>query len=198
MAWQMSGDMVEFCSCKLLCPCWLGPMTEPDQGWCSGSIAFDIHQGSIDGVDVGGSRVVLVADWPGNFFGGQGKARLYLDGRDDQRRELEAVFSGQKGGLLAGVMGAVVTHWLPAQPAPIAIQRGEQLSITVGQVCQATLAPLKNQAGQPTTVQGSAAQEAFQLTSMVVASSQGSQWSDPDLRHWAGDSGTIHTFNWSA
>jgi hypothetical protein len=83
MAWNMSGQLTEFCSCKLMCPCWLGATPVPDQGWCSGAILYDIEQGQIDGIDVGGSKVVLAADWPGNFFGGQGTARLYID---DQAR----------------------------------------------------------------------------------------------------------------
>ena len=126
MAWQVSGQLTEFCSCKLMCPCWLGPTPVPDQGWCSGAILYDIEQGQIDGIDVGGSKVVLAADWPGNFFGGHGTARLYLDDQasPDQRRELEAVFSRQRGGLLEGLMGAVITQWLPAQTARIVVQRG--------------------------------------------------------------------------
>ena len=122
---------------------------------------------------------MFAADWPGNFFGGQGTARLYLDDQasPDQRRELEAVFSGQKGGLLEGLMGAVITQWLPAQTARIVVQRGATLSITVGTVGQATLAPLVDPAGRPTTVQGTAAQAAFQSASMQLASSQGTRWS---------------------
>jgi hypothetical protein len=36
------------------------------------------------------------------------------------------------------------------------------------------------------------------IDSMDLASSKGSRWSDPDLRAWDGDSGTLHQFNWSA
>jgi hypothetical protein len=200
MAWNLSGQLTEFCSCKLMCPCWFGPAPVPDQGWCSGAILYDIEQGQIDGIDVGGSKVVFAADWPGNFFGGQGTARLYIDDQagPDQRRELEAVFRGQKGGLLEGLMGAVIAQWLPAQTARIVVQRGATLSLTVGTVGQVTLAPLVDPAGRPTTVQGTAAQAAFQSSSMQLASSQGTRWSDPDLRAWEGDSGTLHTFQWSA
>ncbi len=115
MAWRVSGQMVEFCSCKMMCPCWFGPGTEPDQGWCAGAILYDVEQGQVDGINVGGTKVVFAAEWPGNFFAGNGKARLYLDANAsaDQRRELEAVFSGQKGGLFEGLMGAVITEWLP-------------------------------------------------------------------------------------
>lgn len=200
MAWRISGQLIEFCSCDMMCPCWLGPDTKPDQEWCSGAILYDIEQGQIDGTDVGGTKVVFAADWPGNFFGGNGTARLYVDDRasSDQQRELEAVFSGKKGGLLEGLMGAVITQWLPTQSTRIEIGRGESISITVGDVGQATLQPLADQEGRPTTVQGTVAQAAFQSASMQLANSRGTRWTDSDLRGWDGGSGTLHTFAWSA
>jgi hypothetical protein len=108
------------------------------------------------------------------------------------------VFSGPKGGLLEGFVGAALAQWLPAQPARIVVQRGTTLSITVGSGGQATLTPLVDPTGRPTTVQGTAAQAALQSATMQLASSQGTRWSDPALRAWAGDSGTLHTFPWSA
>ena len=34
---------------------------------------------------------------------------------DHQRRELEAIFSGKKGGLFEGLWGAVISSWLPTE-----------------------------------------------------------------------------------
>jgi hypothetical protein len=31
MAWHVKGKAREFCSCKMWCPCWIGP-AQPDQG----------------------------------------------------------------------------------------------------------------------------------------------------------------------
>jgi hypothetical protein len=198
MAWQVSGDMFELCSCNILCPCWLGPETKPDKGWCSGVLAFDIQRGAVEGVDVAGRKVVLAAEWPGNFFGGNGTARLYIDDRAnaDQRRELEAVFTGRKGGFLEGLFGAVISRWLAAQTTEININRNGSISIRVGRFGQATLKPLRDESGRPVSIQGTAAQAAFQSANMEVASSQGSRWTDSDLRGWEGDSGTIHKFDW--
>ena len=199
MAWKVSGQSVELCSCKMLCPCWLGPDGEPDKGWCGGAFAFDIREASSDGVDLGGSNIAFAAEWPGNFFGGNGTARLYIDegAGADQRRELEAIFSGKKGGHLEGLFGAVITKWLPAQVTKVDIQWGDNPSVTVGSVGQARLQPMKDPAGRPTKVQAAAAQAGFQIDSMDLASSKGSRWSDPDMRAWEGDSGTLHRFNWS-
>lgn len=200
MAWQVSGRSVELCNCHMLCPCWLGPEGKPDQGWCGAALGFDIQRGSSDGVDLGGTRVALAAEWPGNFFGGNGTARLYLDERAsaEQRRELEAIFSGRKGGVLEGLWGAVIGRWLPAETTSVEIAWGGSPSLRVGNVGEATLAPLKDGTGKPTRVEGAAAQAAFQFAGMDLASSRGSRWSDPQLRAWQGDSGTLAQFDWRA
>lgn len=199
MAWNIQGTMIEFCSCRVLCPCWLGPDTKPDQGWCSSAIAYDISEGAVDGVDVAGCKAVFTAEWPGNFFGGKGKARLYLDSgaSADQRRALEAVFSGKKGGLFEGLLGAVVSSWLPAKTVPIAIGRGDTLALSVGDVGKATIASFRDQAGKPASVHGTAAQGAFQSASMEIASCKETRWADPDMRSWQGDSATVHRVSWS-
>jgi len=199
MAWQLSGRSLELCNCKMLCPCWLGPDGQPDQEWCGGAFAFDIQRGSSDGLDVSGTKVALSFVWPGNFFGGNGTARCYIgdDAQPEQRRELEAIFTGQKGGPLAPLWGAVVSRWLPTEASRIVIVWGDSPSLRVGTVAEVTLTPLKDQAGHPTRVEGAAAQAALQLASMELASSKGSRWSDPQLREWQGDSGTLHQFNWN-
>ena len=200
MSWQVSGRSMELCSCNMLCPCWLGPEGKPDTDWCGGAFAFDIERGNSDGVDLAGTTVAVGALWPGNFFSGNGTARLYVseDASAEQRRELEAIFSGRKGGLLAPLWGAVVKQWLPVEITRVDIEWGDKPTLAVGKVGDVTLTPLKDQAGRATKVTGAAAQGAFQLESMDLASSKGSRWADPGLREWQGDSGTMHRFSWSA
>jgi hypothetical protein len=199
MAWKVSGQSMELCNCKVMCPCWLGPEGEVDEGWCGGAFAFDIREGNSDGVDLGGTRVVISGEWPGNFFLGNGTLRVYVDeaATDDQRRELGAIFNGDKGGHLAGLWDAVMTQKLPILTERIQIQWGDNPSVTVGSIGQATLKPVKDPAGKPTEVAGAAAQAGFQIDSMGLASSKGSRWNDPGMRPWEGDSGTLHRFNWS-
>jgi hypothetical protein len=78
------------------------------------------------------------------------------------------------------------------------VQHGETVSATVGSVGRVMLKRLKDGAGKQTRVQGAAAQAAFEIESMDVASSQGSRWSDPELRGWDGDSGNIMAFGWKS
>lgn len=200
MAWQVSGRSIELCSCKALCPCWLGPEGVPDQGWCATIFGFDIESGNSDGIDLARSKVVFFGRWPGNFFAGNGSARLYIDESTsaDQQRELEAIFSGKKGGLLEGLWGAVLSTWHPARLGKVEIDWSEKPSIKIDGVGQASLKPFQDGAGKQATLSGAAAQAAFQMESMVLADGRDSKWADPDLGSWQGDSGTLHSFKWAA
>jgi hypothetical protein len=201
MAWRVRGVAREHCTCKMWCPCWLGP-AEPDQGWCSGSLIFEVHEGAADDISLDGLRVVVVVDFPADFFTGNGTARLYIDenANADQRRELEAIFSGKKGGPLEAAWGATVTQWLPTQVANIEIQDGDAPSITVGNVAQVTYqSPIRDAEGRATVIEGAAAATAFGLEGVSLARSDGSRWSAPEMRQWeSGGSGTIGAFDWSA
>ena len=198
MAWQVSGRSLELCSCKMLCPCWLGPEGEPDEGWCAAVFGVEVREGSCDGVDLAGGRVVLAADWPGNFFAGGGSARLTIDADEAQRAALEGIFSGRRGGHLEGLWGAVFETWLPTRFGAIEITWGASPRIAVEGYGQAALRPLTNGAGQATRVTGAVTQAGFGIEAMELASATGSQWADPEVRSWQGDSGTLHQFAWSA
>jgi hypothetical protein len=92
----------------------------------------------------------------------------------------------------------VISTWLPAQTTKFTMQHGEHPSVTIGNVGHVTIKPLKDQTGKPTRIQGAAAQAAFQIDSMHVASSKGSRWSDPELRAWEGDSANLMSFSWKS
>jgi hypothetical protein len=174
-------------------------LATPDEGWCSGVFAFDVQQGNSEGVDLGGTKVVFIADWPGNFWDGGGTARLYIDAAAsaDQRRELEEVFGGKKSGFIADVWGAVIDSWLPAQTAKIDMGWDGNLSLPVNGLGQATLKPFVDAVSRPATISGAQAQTALHIESMNVASAKDSQWSDSGLHQWQADDGVIFEFNWN-
>ncbi len=200
MAWKVSGRSMELCSCNAWCPCWLGPDEPADQGWCRGIFAFDVEAGNSDGVDLAGGKVVFMAHWPGNFFLGNGNARLFIDDSTspDQQRELEGIFSGQKGGLLEGLWDAVISSWHPAQIKSVNIAWGDNPTVSVDGIGQVSATPFGDSGGNQVTVSGSAVQEAFQLHGVVLANGRESNWSDPDIGDWQGNSCTLHRFDWAA
>ena len=68
-----------------------------------------------DGVDLKGREVVLVFDFPGpTLLDGNGTARLYIDNTADtsQRKQLEDVFQGKKGGPMQIVSSLLSKWWL--------------------------------------------------------------------------------------
>lgn len=200
MSWKIAGRGLEMCSCKVFCPCWFGPEGEPDQGWCSGLFAFDIRDGESDGVDLAGGKVVLLADWPGNFFHGQGKARLYIDSNasDHQRPQLEGIFGGKKEGFFSALWDAVVSEWLPAQSAEIGLEWDGNPSLRLNGLGRGTLKRLEDGAGKDAAISGTAGQAALHIESMQIGRPEDSEWSDPELRRWRAEDGVVFDFDWSS
>ena len=197
MAWQATGQLIEACSCKALCPCYLGP-AEPDQGWCSGALTFSIQNGQSEGVDLSGRAVVWLIDLPKDFASGNGTARLYIDdaASAQQRQELEAIFTGKKGGPWA-VLGSIVTKWLPTQTATIKISGGDSPAISVEGIGQVALQPIKDQTGRTTTVINAASHRSMEIGQVDLARSDGSRFFDPEMRAWdAGGHGGVSSFSW--
>ena len=199
MAWQLQGEWIETCSCDMYCACNFGPQGKASRGWCSAAIGLAIRQGTSDGVDLSNVRVVLAADFPGNFNLGNGVGRVYLDEgmSDDQRREIESILSGQKGGVFEGLGGAF-SQMLPSKVARIAVNSGASPSISVAGAGEMTLERMKDQNGNQTQVLNSAVGTGFGLPSSDLAYSRG-QWSDPEMRIWESDggNGAVNSFNWS-
>jgi hypothetical protein len=204
MAWNIKAQFVETCSCNMLCPCWFGvkELMVMDQGWCASTWLFRIQQGSSDGVNLGGRTVAVGLDFPGpTLFDGNGIVRLYIDegASADQRRELEAIFQGTKGGPLEIIAG-LVTKWLPTETTKIEIkEEDDTLTATAGSFGQVKSQRLKDEAGRTMTLQNAGFASALRFDNETIElAPSGSQWSDPDMpRQFETKSGAIATFSWS-
>jgi hypothetical protein len=204
MAWNMTAQFVETCSCNMLCPCWFGvkELMVMDQGWCASTWLFRIQQGSSDGVNLDGRTVVVGLDFPGpTLFDGNGTVRLYIDeeASADQRRDLEAIFQGTKGGPLEIIAG-LVTKWLPTQTTKIEIkEEGDKLTATVDGFGQVRSERLKDEAGRTMTLKNAGFASALRFDNeTIVMAPSGSQWSDPDMpRQFETKSGAVATLNWA-
>jgi hypothetical protein len=113
MAWNLTGSYVETCSCELMCPC----NTSLDHGatydFCRVTFVFDIRDGQVEGTDISGRRVVLIADTPKVMTQGNWRLGVYVDDQasDEQFDKLVKVFGGQLGGpmaALAPLVGEIV------------------------------------------------------------------------------------------
>src|SRR6516225_11315695 len=65
-AYTLEGTLIEACSCRTLCRCWIGE--DPDGGACDSFLAYHIDKGEINGVDVSGLNYVGVFKIPGNVL----------------------------------------------------------------------------------------------------------------------------------
>jgi hypothetical protein len=203
MAWNLTADFMENCSCNMLCPCWYGvkELMIMDQGYCGGLLLFRIRQGNADGVDLSGRTVALAADWPGpTLLDGNGTGRIYVDdgANADQRRELEAILQGKKGGPME-ILGGLVSTWLPTRGTRIDVQEHNgQLAATVAGAGEFSAQRLTNDAGQPTTMQNTGFTTALQFDNQAAQlAPSASRWSDPDMpRRFETKSGAMASFTW--
>lgn len=198
MAWSMKVDLMESCSCALVCPCVMGP-AKPDQEWCSGAFGMQVTTGESEGVDLSGAKVVLHFELPGDFMSGIDKAKLYVDPSvsDDQRREIDAIFHGEKGGLWAG-MKETIKEWLPTTVAKVEFSDGDSPGATVEGIGEITLQPVKLEDGKPSKLVGAPVLAAFNMAYEDLAFGTGTRFSDPDMRSWEslGQGGTT-VVEWS-
>lgn len=205
MTWNLSGEMRETCSCNMHCPCWMGveELIVLDQGYCANVHLYRINDGSVDGVDLRGLTLAQVLIWPGPTpFDANGTGRLYIDdaASPDQLAAAEAIFQGKRGGPME-VIASLTPTWIPTQTASFAVQEENgTLSATVSPFGKIRSKLLKNEAGQPMTIQNLGFTVILQFDNQTgeLAPADGTQWSDPELPHeFVAKSGTKGNFTWS-
>ena len=64
MSWSMKGSYAETCSCELMCPCNLSFDHGATYDYCRVTLVFNIEDGDIEGTDVNGRTLALIADTP--------------------------------------------------------------------------------------------------------------------------------------
>ena len=156
MAYFLEGMLLEVCTCKAVCPCWVGE--DPDNGSCEGTLAWHFEKGQIDGVDVSGLSFGMLAHIPGNVLAGQWRATAFIDerARPEQQEAIVSVFTGQKGGPvadLAALVGEVVG--LERVPITFDVSKGRG-HFKMGRAVEATLEAFAGPSGAPTTLSDAA------------------------------------------
>jgi hypothetical protein len=135
MAWKLQGTYFENCNCDWVCPCAVTSDASPaTQERCQVILNYHIDRGEIDGVDVSGLGVSIVADTPGRMLDGNWRLGLIIDEKasPEQTDKLAAVFGGQAGGPIAG-LAPLVGEILGMERAPIEYRdQGSKHSVRIG------------------------------------------------------------------
>jgi hypothetical protein len=155
-AYAIAGTLVEACSCRTLCRCWIGE--DPDGGACDAFLAYHVDSGEINGVDVSGLNYVQVVKIPGNVLVPKSWKRVtYLDARasDAQRTAMLDAWHGRLGGPLAD-FNELVGEDVAIETVPIdhALKEGEG-TLVIGDKVRAKMAPYRSAYGAVTTLRDS-------------------------------------------
>jgi hypothetical protein len=121
MSWNVEGTYFENCNCTFACPCSVTTFASPGtEDRCQVVLAFHVTRGTIDGVDVAGHSVAVVADAPARMLDGNWRVGLIIDDKasKEQADKLAGVFSGQMGGPMAG-LAPLIAQVLGIEQKPI-------------------------------------------------------------------------------
>lgn len=155
MAYTLEGRLLEVCTCKTLCPCWVGE--DPDFGTCDGTLAWHFDKGNIDGVDVAGLTFGVLCHIPGNILQGNWRVVAFVDENASKEQEdaILGVYTGKKGGPvadLAQLIGEVVGVERVKFTFEVDKMKGQ---LRIGDVVAADLEPLRGAGDLPTTLHDS-------------------------------------------
>ena len=159
MAWNLSGSYSETCSCELMCPCNLSFDHGATYDFCRATLAFNIRDGAVDGTDIAGRKVVLIADTPKVMTEGNWRVGVFVDdgATDAQFDKLVQVFSGQLGGPMAG-LAPLIGEMLGVERAAIDLEDDGLLhSVRVGDAIDfeiADIVPFGVETGEPVRFSG--------------------------------------------
>jgi hypothetical protein len=157
MAYTLEGELLEVCTCKVLCPCWIGEDPDGD-GTCDSVNSWHITHGQIDSIDVSNLTIAGVNHIPGNVLKGNWQVVFFVDDKASaaQHTALVEVFTGKRGGPvkdLAGLYGKI----LAIEKSPIVFEviegRGR---LKIGEQVEAEMEPYKGATGEVTTLRGTA------------------------------------------
>jgi len=159
MAWNLKGTYFETCSCELMCPCNMSFDHGATYDYCRVTLVFNITEGEIEGTDVGGLKVAAIADTPKVMTQGNWKLGMFIDEQstDEQMEKLTAVFGGQKGGPMEGIV-PFVGEMLGVERAAIEIvEDGLSHSVRIGSAIDfeiEDIVPFGIETGEPVRLTG--------------------------------------------
>jgi hypothetical protein len=152
VAYHLEGRLLEVCNCRVLCPCWIGE--DPDNGTCDTIVSWHFDKGTIEGVNVTGTTIAVVAHVPGNILKGNWRAAVYVgdDATKQQEEALLKVYTGKLGGPVADLV-KLIGEVVSVERVPITFDvNGGKGTIKIGDTAYAELEPYQGATGGATTL----------------------------------------------
>ena len=159
MSWNLRGSYVETCSCDLICPCNASLSHGATYDFCRVVLCFNIKEGQVEGVDIAGRKVAIIADTPKVMTEGNWRVGVFIDDQssEDQFEKLVGVFSGGLGGPMGG-LAPLIGEMLGVERASIEITDDGLLhSVKVGDSIDfevEDIVPFGVETGEPVRLQG--------------------------------------------
>jgi hypothetical protein len=159
VSWNLKGTYFETCSCDLMCPCNMSFDHGATYDYCRVTLVFNITEGEIEGTDVAGLKVAVIADTPKVMTEGNWKLGMFVDenASDEQMEKLAGVLSGQMGGPMAG-LAPLVGEVLGVERAPIdVVEDGLTHRVKIGDAIDfeiEDIVPFGIETGQPVRLVG--------------------------------------------
>jgi hypothetical protein len=142
-----------------MCPCNLSLDHGATYDFCRVTLVFNIRDGQIEGTEIAGRKVVLIADTPKVMTEGNWRLGVYIDdgASDEQFDKLVKVFGGQLGGPM-GALAPLVGEVVGVERAAIEItDDGLRHSVRVADTIDFEIedvVPFGVETGQPVRFQG--------------------------------------------
>jgi hypothetical protein len=199
MSWSIDGTYFETCSCELMCPCNFSFDHGATYDYCRVTLVFDIQNGEVDGTDVGGRTLALIADTPKVMTDGNWRVGIFVDDgtSDEQLEKLTGVFGGQMGGPMGG-LAPLIGEMLGVERAPIqVVEEGLSHSVRIGDAIDfevEDIVPFGVETGEPVRLTGVFHPVASELTAAEAKRSRISAFGI----EYEGKTGLSSPFSWAA
>jgi hypothetical protein len=200
MAWKLEGTYFETCSCDVVCPCTASLALGADYDRCRVTLVFNVTDGDVEGTDVGGLTVAAVADTPKVMTDGNWRIGVFIDAdaSDEQAEKLGAVFSGQLGGPMAGLLPLLGEN-LGVERAPIEVhEEGLRHSVKIGDAVDFEIEDVVSfgvESGEPARLTGIFHPVGSELT---IAKATRSRINAFGIEYEAGAAFSSANFSWAA
>ena len=199
MSWSIEGTYFETCSCELMCPCNFSFDHGATYDYCRVTLVFSIRDGAIEGTDVSGRTLALIADTPKVMTEGNWRVGIFVDDgtTEEQMEKLTGVFGGQMGGPMAG-LAPLIGEVLGVERAPIeVVEEGLNHSVRIGEAIDfevEDIVPFGIETGEPARLTGVFHPVASELTAAEATRSKISAFGI----EYEGKTGLSSEFAWAA